>query len=73
MDDLVEIKRFTPCHNWSGGGRRQGVLMDVDTASPKISTIARSLRHRIRASFEAEAKVLMEAIIERLLGHLPVP
>ena len=77
MDDLVEIgaspratiglvaaaqaKAFLD-------GRGYCVPQDFKSIAPAV------LRHRIRASFEAEAEGLdVEAIIERLLGHLPVP
>ena len=49
-------------------GRGYCVPQDFKTMAPAV------LRHRIRASFEAEAEGLdVEAILERLLGHLPVP
>lgn len=49
-------------------GRGYCVPQDFKSIAPAV------LRHRIRASFEAEAEGLdVEAIIERLLGHLPVP
>ena len=49
-------------------GRGYCVPQDFKSVAPAI------LRHRIRPSFEAEAEGLdVEAILERLLGHLPVP
>ena len=49
-------------------GRGYCVPQDFKTMAPAV------LRHRIRPSFEAEAEGLdVEAILERLLGHIPVP
>ena len=49
-------------------GRGYCVPQDFKSIAPAV------LRHRIRASFEAEAEGLdVEVILERLLGHLPVP
>ena len=66
-----------PRHSGFGGGstgkafldgRGYCVPQDFKSIAPAV------LRHRIRASFEAEAEGLdVEAILERLLGHLPVP